>query len=118
MREIARRLGVSRNTVRKYLRTDTTEPNYSTRQTPSALDSYVFKLLVWLKIEATKPRKQRRTLKQIHADLCSLMFNGLYDRVAAFAMQWKVDQLDRVKAASKGTPWVSTLRVGQISVQI
>lgn len=124
LREIARRLGVSRNTVRKYLRTDTTEPNYSTRRTPSALDSYAFKLSVWLKTEANKPRKQRRTLKQIHADLCSLGFNGSYDRVAAFARQWKVDQLDRVKAASKGTdsrqpnPWIPTLRVGQISVQI
>jgi transposase len=118
LREIAKRLGVSRNTVRKYLRTDTTEPNYSNRRTPSALDSYAFKLSVWLKTEASKPRKQRRTLKQIHADLCSLGFNGSYDRVAAFARQWKVDQLDRVKAASKGTPWISTLRVGQISVQI
>jgi transcriptional regulator with XRE-family HTH domain len=103
LREIARRLGVSRNTVRKYLRSDTTEPNYSTRRTPSALDSYVFKLSVWLKTEANKPRKQRRTLKQMHADLCALGFNGSYDRVAAFARQWKVDQLDRVKAASKGT---------------
>ena len=118
LREIAKRLGVSRNTVRKYLRTDTTEPNYSTRRTPSALDSYAFKLSVWLKTEANKPRKQRRTLKQMHADLCSLGFNGSYDRVAAFARQWKVDQLDRVKAASKGTPWVPNLRVGQISVQI
>jgi transcriptional regulator with XRE-family HTH domain len=97
LREIAKRLGVSRNTVR------TTEPNYSNRRTPSALDSYAFKLSAWLKTEASKPRKQRRNLKQIHADLCSLGFNGSYDRVAAFARQWKVDQLDRVKAASKGT---------------
>jgi transcriptional regulator with XRE-family HTH domain len=118
LREIAKRLGVSRNTVRKYLRTETTEPNYSARRTPSVLDSYAFKLSAWLKSEANKPRKQRRSLKQMHADLCALGFNGSYDRVAAFARQWRVDQLDRVKAASKGTPWISTLRVGQISVQM
>jgi len=39
----------------------------------------------------------------MHADLCALGFEGSYDRVAAFARQWKVDQLDRVNAASKGT---------------
>lgn len=42
-------------------------------------------LSAWLKTEDSKHRKQPRTLKQIHADLCSLGFNGSYDRVAAFA---------------------------------
>jgi len=118
MREIAKRLGISRNTVRKYLRAETVEPNYAPRKSPSALDDYTFKLTAWLKAEANKPRKQRRTLKQIHADLRSLGFVGSYDRVAAFARQWKVDQLDRVKSASKGTPWILSFWVGQISVQI
>src|SRR5450830_872899 len=57
----------------------------------------------WFKTESTKSRKQKRSLKQMHADLCVLGFEGSYDRVAAFARQWKVDQLDRVNAASKGT---------------
>jgi len=90
LREIARRLGISRNTVRRYLRADVTVPAYPPRQSPSKLDGYAAKLSGWLKTEANKPRKQRkqrRTLKQIHADLCALGFTGSYDRVAAFASQ-------------------------------
>ena len=43
----------------------------------------------WLKGETTKPRKQRRNLKKIYEDLKELGYEGAYDRVAAFARQWK-----------------------------
>jgi len=39
----------------------------------------------------------------MHIELCALGFEGSYDRVAAFARQWKMDQLARVNSASKGT---------------
>jgi predicted transcriptional regulator len=103
LREIARRLGISRNTVRRYLRTETIEPAYADRRAPTSLDKYALKLSAWLKTETTKSRKQRRTLKQMHIELCALGFEGSYDRVAAFARQWKMDQLARVNLASKGT---------------
>ena len=103
IREVARRLGISRNTVRRHLRSETIEPAYPDRRTPSALDKYALKLSAWLKSEAAKSRKQRRSLKQIHIDLCALGFEGSYDRVAAFARQWRVDQQERVNSASKGT---------------
>jgi transcriptional regulator with XRE-family HTH domain len=38
LREIAKRLGISRNTVRRYLRSETTEPAYAERQSASAID--------------------------------------------------------------------------------
>ncbi len=104
IREVAKRLGISRNTVRRHLRSEVIEPAYSGRHTPSALDKYALKLSAWLKTEATKSRKQRRSLTQIHMDLCALGFEGSYDRVAAFARQWRVDQQERVNSASKGTP--------------
>jgi hypothetical protein len=103
IREVARRLGISRNTVRRYLRAEIIEPSYADRHTPSCLDKFAFKLSAWLKTEAAKSRKQRRSLRQIHLDLCSLGFEGSYDRVAAFARKWRVDQLERVNSASKGT---------------
>ena len=103
LREIARRLGISRNTVRRYLRSETIEPSYADRASASVLDKYALKLSAWLKTEAAKSRKQRRTLKQMHIDLCALGFEGSYDRVAAFARQWRLDQLERVNFASKGT---------------
>ena len=66
IREISRRTGLARNTVKKHLRSEESEPSYQRRATPSKLDPYAEKLATWLGIEATKSRKQRRTLRQIH----------------------------------------------------
>ena len=66
IREISRRTGLARNTVKKYLRSDETEPTYAKRISPSKLDPYAEKLALWLGIEATKSRKQRRNRKQIY----------------------------------------------------
>ncbi len=103
LRDIAKRLGISRNTVRRYLRAGTVFPAYPERQSPSKLDGYAAKLSGWLKTEANRPRKQRRTLKQIHADLTELGFTGSYDRVAAFARRWRQEQREQTKTASRGT---------------
>jgi transposase len=62
IREIARRTGLSRNTVKKYLRAGEEAPRYAKRASSSKLDPYADKLA----IEATKSRKQRRNLRQIH----------------------------------------------------
>nr|WP_240317687.1 HTH domain-containing protein [Janthinobacterium lividum] len=76
-REIAKRLGISRDTVRRYLRSDTTEPAYFERQSASAIDPYAFHFAGWLKTEAAKSRKQQRSLKQLHEDLTVLGSRGL-----------------------------------------
>ena len=94
IREIARRLDISRNTVRRYLRSETTEPSYAERRSVSGLDKYSVQLSGWRKAETTKPRKQRRNLKQIHEDLKERGYAGSYDRVAAFARQWKAGQTE------------------------
>jgi transposase len=85
LRAIFKRLGISRNTVRHYLRAESVEPAYADRRSPTSLDKYAFTFSSWLKTETTKSRKQRRALKQMHIDLCALGFEGSYDRVAAFA---------------------------------
>lgn len=103
LRESARRLGISRNTVRRYLRAEMVEPAYPERRGASAIDKYALQLAALLKTEASKSRKQRRTLKQIHEDLKELGFEGSYDRVAAFARVWREGQIDRVNSASKRT---------------
>lgn len=72
IREVARRTGLSRNTVRKYLREGEAAPSYAKRISPSKIDVFAEKLRSWLKTEAAKSRKQRRTLKQMHADLAAL----------------------------------------------
>jgi hypothetical protein len=78
-------------------------PSYAERRSTSGLDKYSVQLSGWLKAETTKPRKQRRNLKQIHEDLKELGYEGSYDRVAAFAKQWKAGQTEWVISASKRT---------------
>ncbi len=67
IREISRRTGISRNTITKYLNAGTIEPQFTTPERQSKLDPFAEKLAGWLKAEAGKSRKQRRTLKQLYA---------------------------------------------------
>lgn len=89
IREIARRTGVSRNTIKKYLRAGIVEPEFQKPDRPSKLDPYAEKLTAWLLSEQRKSRKERRTAKQMHSDLVQLGFDGSYERVAAFVRDWK-----------------------------
>jgi len=66
IREIARRTGLRRGTVKKYLRAGEELPRYAKRASSSKLEPYAEKLASWLAIEATKSQKQRRSLRQIH----------------------------------------------------
>ncbi|WP_254655183.1 helix-turn-helix domain-containing protein [Sulfitobacter sp. NAS-14.1] len=59
IREIARRTGVSRNTIKKYLRTGIVEPVFQILDRPSKLDPYAEKLTGWLLSEQRKSRKER-----------------------------------------------------------
>lgn len=70
---------------------------------PSKLDPYADKLSGWLRIEAGKSRKQRRTVKQMHADLVELGFDGSYGRVAAFARKWKAQLQYEQQTSGRGT---------------
>lgn len=89
IREIARRTGLSRNTIRKYLANNIVEPRYPKRTGPSKLDGYEQTLTSWLFREANRSRKQRRSIKQLYQALVPLGYTGSYDRVAAYARQWR-----------------------------
>ena len=102
IREICRRTGLSRNTIRKYLRSDAVEPAFKVPERPSKLDPFADRLSGWLKTEANKPRKQKRTVLQLHADLVSLGYGGSYNRVAAFAREWKADRLREMNTSGRG----------------
>jgi transposase len=102
IREIARRTGLSRNTVRKYLRSDSVEPKFNTPGRPSGLDPFADKLAHMLRQEAAKSRKQKRTVKQLHADLTVLGYDGSYNRVAAFAREWKAARHREEQTCGRG----------------
>lgn len=103
IREIARCTGLSRNTVSKHLAADTVEPKFATPERSSELDPIAEKLAVWLKTNAGKPRKERQTLKKMHAYLVTLGFTGSYNRVAAFSRDWRVDRQREQHTTGRGT---------------
>ena len=92
IREIARRTGLSRNTVKKYLRAGDEEPRYAKRASSSKLDPYAEKLATWLAIEATKSRKQRRNLRQIHTPNLKRRTPSTYPHCEAFRLTKRVGQ--------------------------
>jgi transposase len=102
IREIARRTGLARNTIRKYLRSDVVDPKFKIPDRSSKLDTFADKLSAWLKTEASRPRKQKRTLKQLHGDLVALGFDGSYGRVAAFAREWREDRQREQRTVGRG----------------
>ena len=103
IREIARRTGLSRNTIKKYLREGAVEPQFKTPKRPSKLDPYADQLSAWLLIQTRKSRKERRTVKQMHADLVKLGYDGSYERVAAFARAWREDRHRAEQTTGRGT---------------
>lgn len=103
IREITRRTGLSRNTVRKYLASGVVEPRYPQRKSPSKLDDYELTLTSWLFRESRRHRKQRKSVKQLHSDLVQLGYTGSYDRVAAFARLWRSEQQEAKRTAAKNT---------------
>jgi len=103
IREIERRTGLSRNTIRKYLRNGAVEPQFKVPERPSKLDPFAEKLSGWLRIETGKSRKHKRTVKQMHADLVALGYDGAYGRVAAFVRGWKADRQREQQTSGRGT---------------
>jgi transposase len=103
IREIARRTGLSRNTIKKYLREGIVDPRFQTPARPSKLDTYAAKLSAWLVAEQRKSRKERRTAKQMHADLVQLGYDGSYERVSALVRAWKGDRQRAQQTTDRGT---------------
>ncbi len=102
IREISRRTSLSRNTIRKYLRSGAVEPKFKVPERPSKLDPFAAKLSHWLKVEAGKSRKHKRTVKQLHADLVVLGYEGSYGRVASFAREWAADRQRTEQTTGRG----------------
>lgn len=92
IREIAKRTGVSRNTIRKYLRDETVEPVYPDRPSIWKLDPFKEQLAAALKADLAKPRRERRTAVALFEQIKGLGFDGDYSRVTAFVRQWREEQ--------------------------
>jgi transposase len=79
---IARDLGLSRNTVRKALRSQSAEFEYRRRRQPRPkLGAFVGTLETWLEAEEKLPLRERRTAQRIYEALCVEGYTGAVDAV-------------------------------------
>ena len=70
VREIVRLTSLSRNTVRKWLKTPVLEePRYRRSEVPGKLTAFHEVLKLALKADAHRPRHERRTARALHAQI-------------------------------------------------
>ncbi len=89
MNRIVRELHVSRNTVRKILRSEETDFSYSrTRQPMPKIGPWQEQLETMLASNAAKPVRERLTLIRVFEELRALGYEGGYDAVRRYAASW------------------------------
>ena len=90
IRSIARTMNMSRNTVRKVLRSEETEHRYRRGVRPKPkLGGYVAALEEMLEANEKKARKDRLTVKRIWFDLAGRGCGAGYNVVCRHAAQWR-----------------------------
>jgi transposase len=99
IREIARDMNLSRNTVRNILRSDVTELHYERKVQPMPkLEAFKASLTKLLEEDARKPKKQRRSALLLFEQLQREGFAGGYDAVRRFVRRWKQQEQEPTKA--------------------
>ena len=89
IKEIARDLGVSRNTVRKVLRSGETSFEYERNVQPRPkLGQWTAALDELLEGNAAKPAREQLTLIRIFEDLRGRGYDGGYDALRRYAKRW------------------------------
>src|SRR5437660_1102917 len=89
IREIARDLGVSRNTVRKVLRSGETSFEYERNVQPRPkLGGWTTELDELLESNSAKPAREQLTLIRLVEDLRERGYDGGYDAVRRYARRW------------------------------
>jgi transposase len=89
MKRIARELHVSRNTVRKILRSDETDFRYEREHQPMArIGPWQAEVDRFLTANEGKPSRERLTLIRIYEEVRALGFEGSYDAIRRYAKMW------------------------------
>jgi transposase len=88
--EIARRTGLSRNTIKKWLRVSWgAEPKYRRRGRPGKLGEFKADLVSALQTDAHRPKRDRRTVLALCADIKAMGYTGGYTAVTDFVRHWR-----------------------------
>ena len=90
--EIARRRGLSSNTVKRWLKAhEDSEPKYRRKPRPTILFPYHAQLERWLDVDSRRPKRDRRTALALFAELQQLGYTGGYTRVTEYIRRWRAD---------------------------
>ncbi len=90
--EIARRTGLSRNTIKKWLvAPQAAAPKYRRRGPTGKLAAFEATLRQALEVDAHRPKRDRRTALALHAELKAVGYGGGYTAVTDFIRRWHQD---------------------------
>lgn len=93
VREIARATSLSRNTVRKYLRTPVAQPpKYERRSASTKLAPFVETVKMALLADARRPKKERRTARALLQEIAAAGYEGGYTQLTDFIRAWRAGQ--------------------------
>ena len=88
--EIERRVGLTRKTIRKWLKaSEGVEPRYRRRTVGTKMAPFAERLVKMLEADARRPVRERRTALRLFAVLRSEGFDGDYSRVTEFIRRWR-----------------------------
>jgi len=100
IKEIARELKISRNTVRKFLRSDDTSVSYEREIQPlPKLGRWKSDLDRMLMKNANASARERLTLIRLFEDLRALGYEGGYDAVRRYAKAWSREHASQTASA-------------------
>lgn len=91
LHEITKRTGLSRNTIRKWLREpkEAAPPKYQRRQRDGKLTAFQAELEQALKADAHRIKQNRRTAKDLFEQIQAKGYQGCYSRVTDFVRAWR-----------------------------
>jgi transposase len=93
LRKTAEDLNLSRNTVRKVIRSEETAFEYKRKKQPMPkLGTFVEKLTEELEKDKELPKRQRRTGQKLFQELQVLGYEGGYDSVRRYVKKWRQEQ--------------------------
>jgi transposase len=101
IREISRRTGLSKNTVKQWLRRDgVTDPRYPKRSSKSVLDPWTQHLESALRTDEHRPARDRRTAKALFEQIRAMGYGGSYPRVVVWVRRWREQQANAPRRAA------------------
>ncbi len=91
LHEIAKTTGLSRNTIRKWVRDpgEVAKPTYRRSKMPGKLTAFMPELELALKADAHRTKQNRRTGKALFLQIKAAGYTGGYSRVTDFIRAWR-----------------------------